>query len=106
MPDRTRNVHVLTDTVAGDCQFPVAMTIPLAARRMTMVRTKVAKSELTFSTPTLAKIAVNAANAADNKAQKSHESNGDDMTFVPQDRDADGRDSGGGTRRWRWAGRP
>src|SRR5262245_42481445 len=36
---------------------------------MMMVRTKVAKSALTFSTPTLAKIAVRAANTADATAQ-------------------------------------
>src|SRR5262245_14172383 len=36
---------------------------------MTMVRMKVAKSALTFSTPTLAKIAVRAANTADATAQ-------------------------------------
>ena len=34
-----------------------------------MVRTNVAKSELTFSTPTLAKIAVSAANTAERTAQ-------------------------------------
>jgi hypothetical protein len=36
--------------------------------RMTTVRTKVAKSELTFSTPIFAKIAVSAAKAADSSA--------------------------------------
>ncbi len=35
----------------------------------TMVRMKVARSELMFSTPTLAKIAVSAANTAENTAQ-------------------------------------
>ena len=39
--------------------------------RMTIVRRKVAKSELTFSTPILAKIAVNAAKAAERSAQKA-----------------------------------
>jgi hypothetical protein len=43
--------------------------------RMTMVRMKVAKSELMFSTPTFAKIAVNAANTADMTAQNCHEEN-------------------------------
>jgi hypothetical protein len=42
-----------------------------------MVRMKVAKSELTFSMPILAKIAVSAAKAADNSAQNGQES----MTF-------------------------
>jgi hypothetical protein len=40
---------------------------------MTMVRMNVAKSELTFSTPILAKIAVKAAKAADSNAQKGHD---------------------------------
>jgi len=39
---------------------------------MTTVRMKVAKSELTFSTPTLAKIAVKAANTAESTAQNCH----------------------------------
>ncbi|OWK18758.1 hypothetical protein AJ88_01430 [Mesorhizobium amorphae CCBAU 01583] len=37
--------------------------------RIMTVRMKVAKSELMFSMPTLAKIAVSAANAADSSAQ-------------------------------------
>src|SRR5262245_24832842 len=44
-----------------------------SATRTTTVRMKVARSELTFSTPTLAKIAVRAANKADSSAQASHE---------------------------------
>ena len=40
-----------------------------------MVRMKVARSELTFSTPTLAKIAVSAANTADSTAQNCHDEN-------------------------------
>ncbi|WP_312948964.1 hypothetical protein [Agrobacterium sp.] len=40
---------------------------------MTMVRMNVAKSELTFSTPILAKIAVKAAKAADSNAYNGHE---------------------------------
>ena len=39
---------------------------------MTTVRMKVAKSALTFSTPTFAKIAVRAANTADSTAQSCH----------------------------------
>ena len=42
---------------------------------MTIVRIKVAKSELTFSTPILAKIAVSAANAAERTAQVCQDSN-------------------------------
>src|SRR5262245_7166322 len=44
--------------------------------RITMVRMNVAKSALTFSTPTLAKIAVSAANTADSTAHSCH----DDVT--------------------------
>jgi hypothetical protein len=46
-----------------------------ASPRMTMVRTKVAKSELTFSTPILAKIARSAADAANRTAQNCQERN-------------------------------
>ena len=42
---------------------------------MTAVRMKVAKSELTFSTPILAKMAVSAAKAADSSAQSYQEKN-------------------------------
>ena len=42
-----------------------------------MVRMKVAKSEPTFSTPTLAKIAVSAANAADSRAHSCHDESRD-----------------------------
>src|SRR5437763_13996121 len=51
----------------------------MAARqsRMTMVRTKVAKSGLTLSTPSLAKIAVIAANTADRAAQNCQVANAD-----------------------------
>jgi hypothetical protein len=54
----------------------------------TTVRIKVARSEFTFSTPTLTKIAVNAANAADSTAQSSQERDHDEnapvfMTSVP-----------------------
>ena len=39
---------------------------------MTIVRMNVAKSELTFSTPNFAKIAVSAAKVAESKAQNCH----------------------------------
>jgi hypothetical protein len=45
-----------------------------SASRMTTVRTKVAKSVLTFSTPTLAKMAVSAAKIADRSAQNGQDS--------------------------------
>ncbi len=54
--------------VAPKCS-PVIVTIAAAAPRITTVRTNVAKSELTFSMPTLAKIAVSAANTAERSAQ-------------------------------------
>jgi|GEM_PF-5151432 hypothetical protein len=57
----------------GCCQLPVMYTIRPAAQKMTMVRMNVAKSELTFSTPILAKIAVKAAKAADSNAYNGHE---------------------------------
>ena len=44
---------------------------PVSATMMTMVRIQVAKSESTLSSPTFAKMAVSAANAADKRAQKS-----------------------------------
>lgn len=62
------------DTVDGSCQFPVARRMPPRTTTMTHVRTKVAKSELTLSSPTLAKIAVRAAKAAERSAQASQES--------------------------------
>ena len=48
--------------------------------RITIVRMNVAKSEFTSSTPTFAKIAVNAANVAESSAQNCHESVRD---FIP-----------------------
>ncbi|MBK8211810.1 MAG: hypothetical protein IPK78_19560 [Rhodospirillales bacterium] len=47
---------------------------------MTTVRMKVANSESTVSTPTLAKMAVSAANIADSSAQSCHESESRFMT--------------------------
>ena len=72
--DRIRNNHVLADTVDGRCQLPKAQTISAATNRITAVRTGVAKSELTFSMPTFAKIAVRAANPAESSAQNTQES--------------------------------
>src|SRR5205807_1001825 len=60
---------VRADTDAGDCQWPVAKSSPIVTNRITIVRMKVAKSELTFSTPTFAKIAVSAAKPAESNAQ-------------------------------------
>src|SRR5690606_31041584 len=55
------------------CACPVAMTIAAMTSSMTAVRISVAKSELTFSTPTLAKMAVRAAKPAESSAQNCHE---------------------------------
>jgi hypothetical protein len=49
----------------------VAVTKAAKTIRITTVRTKVAKSELIWETPTLAKTAVNAAKAADMRAHIS-----------------------------------
>ncbi len=49
---------------------------------MTIVRMNVAKSELTFSTPTFAKIAVSAANVADRTAQSCHDCNAERMLHL------------------------
>jgi hypothetical protein len=61
--------------------------MPARAAITTRVRTKVAKSEPMFVTPTLAKIAVSAANAADNKAQNCQRENRvafiDKLQFFP-----------------------
>jgi hypothetical protein len=46
--------------------------MPPSTNRITIVRTKVAKSELMFSTRILVKTAVTAANATDRTAQNCH----------------------------------
>src|SRR6266487_5678701 len=65
------------DTVLGDCHWPVPTRIAPSAHRITMVRTNVAKSEFTFSTPIFAKMAVSAANPADRTAQSCQETSAD-----------------------------
>src|SRR5271170_4051097 len=57
----------------GGCHWPVAATIPASTTTTTIVRIKVARSELMFSTPIFAKIAVSAAKTADNTAQNCQE---------------------------------
>ena len=54
---------------AQNWNWPVAARNAARQPMMTKVRMNVAKSELTFSTPTLAKIAVSAANTAESTAQ-------------------------------------
>ncbi|MNY54642.1 hypothetical protein D3C86_1905370 [compost metagenome] len=51
----------------------MAYKIKARLTNTTIVRSRVAKSELTFSMPTFAKMAVIAANAADNRAQNVQE---------------------------------
>src|SRR5262249_33784183 len=63
------------------CHCPVASTIALSVARITTVRTSVARSALMLATPTLPKIAVSAAKAAESNAQGSHEI--DDVGIVP-----------------------
>src|SRR6266702_5934134 len=65
------------ETVSGDCHWPVPARIAPSAHRITMVLTNVAKSELTFSMPTFAKMAVSAANPAERTAQSCQESSAD-----------------------------
>jgi hypothetical protein len=47
--------------------------MPPSTTRITMVRMKVAKSELICSMPILAKMAVKAAKTAESRAQKGHD---------------------------------
>ncbi len=54
-------------------QPPVALSMIARARRITIVRTKVAKSDPIPDTPTLAKMAVNAAKQAERMAQNCQE---------------------------------
>ena len=56
-----------------DCKRRRGDKIKARLTNTTIVRSRVAKSELTFSMPTFAKMAVIAANAADNRAQNVQE---------------------------------
>jgi len=59
--------------------------------RITTVRMSVAKSALMLATPTLAKIAVRAAKAAERRAHGSQpEENVGNMTLLPRERSDDG----------------
>lgn len=64
----TRKIRLCFDKVARPFASPLAKTIPHATIKIIMVRIAVAKLELTLAIPTLAKMAVNDANSADNKA--------------------------------------
>jgi hypothetical protein len=68
-PDRTRKSQVFDLSASGFLHLPVAYTKPASTTMITAVRTSVARSESTPSSPSLAKIAVSAANTADQSAQ-------------------------------------
>ena len=73
-PESTRNRRLRPETVESGCHCPVAATMAARTARMTSVLNRVAKSELTSATPTLAKIAVRAAKTAESAAQACQES--------------------------------
>src|SRR3954465_11274067 len=66
------------------CHWPVPRRMAPSASRITMVRMRVARSELTFSTPILAKMAVRAANAAESSAQSCQEVRADCIGEAPR----------------------
>ena len=68
-PDSTRKSQVFGVSASGLLHLPVAYTNPASTTMMTPVRTRVARSESTPSSPSLAKMAVSAANTADQSAQ-------------------------------------
>ena len=71
-PESVRNSQVRGDGMWKLPSDRVAKAIAQASNTTTLVRTAVAKFESTPATPSFAKIAVAAANSADNSAQKSH----------------------------------
>ena len=68
-PDKTKKSQVFKRSANGLVHYPMLYTNPARATRITHVRTSVARSESMPSKPILAKIAVSAANTADNNAQ-------------------------------------
>ena len=58
---------------SGACHWPVTLTMPTSVTKITTIRMSVARSALIAETPTLPKIAVSAAKAADSKAYESQE---------------------------------
>jgi hypothetical protein len=75
MPDKTRNSKLLRDKLMTDAISSLLVTIKIAVRtkRITIVLTKVARFESISATPTLANIAVKAANRADKIAHNCHD---------------------------------
>src|SRR4029077_17143843 len=70
-PESTRNTYDRRDTVASDVNSPRPAAIPHANRTMTAVRTAVASVDEMPPTPTLARMAVSAANTAETKAKNN-----------------------------------
>jgi hypothetical protein len=68
MPDRTRKIQVRLPIVESGWLF-VKKATDQAKIKITTVRMAVARLELTFSTPTFARIAVKPAKNAESKAQ-------------------------------------
>jgi hypothetical protein len=72
-PESTRKIQLLCEIGPGLANCPVENRIKDKLISTMMVRMKVARSGLMSSTPTFAKIAVNAANIADSTAQTCQE---------------------------------
>ncbi len=68
MPESVKNIQLVLVSAVAEDMLPRAKTMSQAIINITTVRIAVAKSELTSFTPTLAKMAVSAANRADNNA--------------------------------------
>src|SRR3954447_2441930 len=77
-----RKLQVFGDTAFGATNWPVANSRNAKLIRTTMVRMNVARSGLMFSTPTLAKIAISAANTADSSAHVCHEEKASEFMVV------------------------
>ena len=71
-PESTRNSQLRPEILEISPIFPVMSTIPQAITSTTKVRMAVARLELTFSMPILARIDVRAANTADSMANTNH----------------------------------
>lgn len=67
-PEIPRKIQLLVDSSETALASPLANTISQMITKTTTVRMAVARLELTFSTPILAKTAVSAANSAENNA--------------------------------------
>src|SRR6266567_2838078 len=73
MPESSRKIQLFVEIGPGWLNWPVANRISERLISTMIVRMKVARSGLMSSTPTLAKIAVSAANTADSTAQTCQE---------------------------------